>query len=673
MAIFWPIANGNWSTLSNWASSDGVTSGSPSIRFPNQNDDVYANNNRIYVDVSTRVLSVRNVTINSFNSSNLNWRILLGGFFIINNGISLSANVEGGGVTGISNACVQFLSAFPSSGNLFGNLSCNNTNILYPAAFNLSGSGSFNIYGNALGAFNNNSTTTISNGYIVNNSSGTLEIIGNIQGPLNGSRYYAVNNASTGTVNITGNITGGIGNASGSQNPAVVNSFTGFVNTSGNFIFAGTGSTIGGNGVANEYSSTITSIAAIMSGGTGVGTGAIVNVSNGSFIAYGDVYGGVPTGTSEAVGASNLHTGTLIIFGNVFGSQRTSGFSGGGSGIINSGLGTTIINGNVFGGREGNQIRGIRNSNLGEVIINGNVFGGPTSLSVGIRNESLGKITINGFISGGNVSSNAVDNIGSGSIILNGDAYGGNANGANGILNSSTGTVIINGIAIGGDGSSAHGASNTGAGSIFARRVIANGFGIGSTGPINGSSVGLNNTSIYGICFVEEMRSGNRGLFPTAGNVYISNKITNNASFFSLLSSDSPNLSSLFLPFPNASWIRAISADPNYSSALSGITGFNFLYSGLSGDSTLVPTVSNVRRNVVYNFSNNTGIVYIPNPFTVRSGVSSDNGFGLGVFDPSLVWIAPLTGFENITNSIGQRVFNSTSIESVGNFITDLN
>ena len=670
MAIYWPIANNNWSTLSNWASSDGTVSGIAGT-LPSSIDDVYANSRIVYVDINTQVASVRNLSI---LIAPLNRLILPAGGFIINNGISLSANVEGSGATGIENACVRFLSAFPSSGSLFGNLSCNNTNILYPAAFNLSGSGSFNIYGNALGAFNNNPTTTISNGYIVNNSSGTLGIIGNIQGPLSGSRYYAVNNASTGTVNITGNIIGGRGNASGSQNPAVVNSFTGFVNTSGNFIFAGIGSARGGDGVANEYSSTVTSIAATMSGGTGIGTAAIANRSTGSFIAYGDVYGGVPTGTTEAVGAFNTHTGTLRIFGSVYGSQRSSASSGGGSGVFNSGAGQIIINGNVFGGREGNSIFGLTNNTLGSITVNGNVFGGPTQFSYGIANTGFGSIMVNGFVSGGNVNNcDGVRNSGSGLVTIKGDAYGGNGSSSHGLNNTSTGTVVITGTAIGGNGSNSQGANNSGAGSISVRRVIPNDFGRGSSGPINGISYGISNTSIYGICFVEEMRSGNRGLFPSAGNVYISNKITNNASFFSLLSSDSRNLSAFFSPFPNASWIRAISADPNYSSALSGITGFNFLYSALSGDSTLVPAVSNVRRNVVYNFFNSTGTIFIPNPFTVKSGTSVDNTVGLGIFDPSLVWIAPLTGFQDITNSIGQRVFNSTSIESMGNFITDLN
>jgi hypothetical protein len=663
MPNYWPLSSGNWSNLSNWLTAN--TAPFNAAVFPTATDDVFSNNRIVYVDINTQIASVRNVARTG---------ILSGGFFIINNGISLSANVEGGGGTGINNACVQFLSAFPSSGSLFGDLSCNNTNILYPAAFNLSGSGSFNIYGNALGAFNNNnSITTISNGYIVNNSSGTLGIIGNIQGPLSGSRYYAVNNASTGTVNITGNIIGGRGNASGSQNPAVVNSFTGFVNTSGNFIFAGIGSARGGDGVANEYSSTVTSIAATMSGGTGIGTAAIANRSTGSFIAYGDVYGGVPTGTTEAVGAFNTHTGTLRIFGSVYGSQRSSATSGGGSGAFNSGSGQIIINGNVFGGREGNSIFGVTNNTLGSITVNGNVFGGPTQFSYGIANIGFGSIMVNGFVSGGNVGNcDGVRNYGSGLVTIKGDAYGGNGSSSHGLSNTSTGTVVITGTAIGGNGSNSQGANNSGAGSISVRRVIPNDFGRGSSGPINGISYGISNTSIYGICFVEEMRSGNRGLFPTAGNVYISNKITNNASLFSLLSSDSRNLSAFFFPFPNASWIRAISADPNYSSALSGITGFNFLYSALSGDSTLVPTVSNVRRGVVYNFFNSTGTVYIPNPFTVRSGVSSDNGFGLGVFDPSLVWIAPLTGFQNITNSIGQRVFNATSIENMGTQITNL-
>ena len=660
MPNYWPLSSGNWSNLSNWLTANTVPFNAAVL--PTAIDDVYANNRIIYVDINTRVTSVRNVSATN---------ILGGGGFIINNGISLSANVEGSGTSGIANACVRFVSGFPSTGSLYGNLSCNAPQVIYPVAFNNDFTGTFFIYGSALGAAGGSAGTGL--GYINNSNRGSLFIYGSITAPSTGSYYYGVFNSGGGTTAIYGDIFGGTTftptNIFDHNATGVYNSYKGTLSTFGNVYGGSRGWR--NIGIVNSIGAVAYTVGNIVSAGFGLGSAGILNA--GTYYLSANVFASGRSTGSASNGIDN--SGNMIMTGNVLGPMYRIATGDDGHGISNA-FGNMTINGNVSAGSNGTTGNSGAFNQQGNLTINGNVHS--SSVSVGILNGlasnwnvNTPRTVINGNVFGSPVASiMGVLNPNWGTLIVNGNVFAGTGSTSHGITNSNLGYVEVNGTAFASNASSSHGVNNTSTGGVFVRRVVANDWGRGSG--VAGTSFGLSNTSIYGICEVEELRSGNLGLFPTTGNVYISRRSNNNASFFSLLSSDNRNLSALFFPFPNTNWVRAVSANPNYSSALSGITGFNFLFSALSGDSTLVPVVSNVRRNEVYNFSNNTGTVFIPNPFTVRSGIPTDNTVGLGVFDPSLVWMAPLTGFQNITNSIGQRVFNATSIENMGTQITNL-
>lgn len=346
-------------------------------------------------------------------------------------------------------------------------------------------------------------------------------------------------------------------------------------------------------------------------GPTGGNNATSLGHGGGNINIFGFISGGVGSGNA-AFGSSNVDTDfTINIYGDIYGLAAT--------GFNNTGNSTTTVYGNVFGGNVAN-IVGIANSGNAQVIVYGNSYGGIGSSSHGISNSSTGSVT------------------------LCGSSFGGPATSANGVNNSSTGVVLV-------------------------RRAVSNDYGRNSSGL--GISFGLSNTSIYGTAFAESLSSGIRGAFPTSGNILINRERNNSLTYFGLVSTQGPNIPD-FLPFPNATYIRAVSSNPNYSTALSGITGFTFLYSALSGDGSLTPPVSDVRLNAVYNFFTQRGTVYIPIPQTVTRGVSVDNTFGTAIADPSLVWVAPLSSFVSSPTTLGYRINDCITVESVGDIIKDL-
>jgi len=219
MADYWPAANGNWSTLSNWLTATGQTAGV----LPTSADDVYADNRTVTVDISPRVNTVRSTAVPGGTA---------GGTFTLNNGISLSANV----ICGTGN-CVLYGGASPNSASIIGNIFGGSGANPSTGAVNNS-TGTLFIFGNAVGG------SAATNGHgLNNNSSGTLTITGSITGGSSGGGSLGILNGSTGIVNVIGNCTGGT--AVGAR--GITNNSTGTVNISGS-VFGG----IAGTGVANN-------------------------------------------------------------------------------------------------------------------------------------------------------------------------------------------------------------------------------------------------------------------------------------------------------------------------------------------------------------------------------------------------------------------------------------
>jgi hypothetical protein len=604
--------SGNWSDTTLWNT----------LALPATIDDVFANNFTVYVDGNYRVTSVRNVSATGITG---------GGRFILNNGVSLSANVEGGGANQV--ACVQFLSAFPSFCVLTGNLSAANTAIQGPRALLHNGSGTMTVYGNGLGRIKGIGNPA--DGYIQHDGSGILNLFGNYIAGINA----VVDNrgiwlGSSGTINLVGDLSGGI---PGSSEGLYVNS-TGTVNITGN-IFGGTGGTtgltlVGSTGFANilgnviglngatavttgnNTASTIT-IRGNVLGNTAVG---VLNNARSTLTVYGLVSAGTGgTGANNRFGVAN--SGVFYLSGDAYGRAPNNDCYG----VYNTGTGTLFMTGNAYGSSAGGRPYGVHHSSSGQFILYGNAYGGtgPGCHGIGIGQANPGQTVT-----------------GSPSAVIYGNVFGGSGSNSFGVtvgggFNPAVDTnnrLIIFGDAIAGTGAGSFGASNNGTCYMEVNGlVIGNGWGLGSTG-IGGAAPGVFGSQT-GITIIRGLSCGPRGQWPTAGNVLIVPQSTSTASF--------------------------------ETSAFQDVTLITSLSDGI------VPPVSSVRQGTVYNLGDYRGTCAIPSISSVLQGVAVDNSIGIAALQPQTVWSVQTSAID--TNSLGGRLKESATVQSFGQLLTAFN
>lgn len=604
MANVYAVKSGNWSDTTLWNTS----------ALPATVDDVYANTFTVYVDNNYQVTSVRNLSTAG---------ITQGGFFVLNNSVTLSATVVGGGT--FNQGAVHFLSAAPSFATIVGNITANGliTQTTNSIAIIHNGTGTLTVYGSAIGASN---VGSVSNGYIRNTSSGTFNIIGDVIGGGTGAGFYGINNTSTGTINVTGNVTGT--NAAISTNYGIVNSSSGTVNILGNV----TSGTIAGSslGVLNNSIGTINVIGNITSRGS---TGASNN-STGFFNVTGNITGSQIVANQIGL----INTGTCFVSGNVIGGPEAAGGAGGNSyGIQHSSADVLTVYGNVSGaGAVTATGFGLINTSLGRVIIFGNVHG---RVAEGARNNATGTIIVNGNVYGGpGASIHGMQNSSSatGSIIVNGNAVGGTGSGAVGIVNNIGGRVIVNGNAIANTGSLSYGVAQNGAGYVEINGfAIGNDWGLGSSG-IGGAAPGVIGSQI-GTTIVRGLSCGQRGQWPTAGNVFIIPQSTSTVTLYT----------------------SALSAGPS-----------TVLFTSLS--TNIVPPASSVRLGTKYNLNDYTGTCNMPSISSVLQGVSVDNSVGIAALQPQTIWNYSTLSATDV-NSLGGRLANVATVQSIGQQLTALN
>jgi len=210
------------------------------------------------------------------------------GYFVLNSGVTLTANVTNATTTQ-NIPCVRFTSASPASATIVGNITATGGASNAHAVQN-SSTGTLNITGNVTGG-----SAQTSNG-VVTTTSGTINITGNCTGGTSGN-CFAVNNTN-GQIVVTGNVTGGSATAA-----------VGFP-----------------SGISND-TGTVT-VTGIVSGGAIASSHGILNNSTGSVTVVGEVIatnganGINSTNTSSVVRASGSMTysanGTLPIFANRF-------------------------------------------------------------------------------------------------------------------------------------------------------------------------------------------------------------------------------------------------------------------------------------------------------------------------------------------------------------------
>ena len=685
MANVYAVTNGNWSNTAIWNTGS----------LPATIDDVYSNNFTVYVNNNYQVNFVTNLSATG---------ITAGGRFILNNGISLSANVIGGGANQV--ACVQFLSASPSFCTLVGNLCAVNTTISGPRALLNNSSGTFTVYGNGLGRIKSVAGNP-ADGYIQNQSTGTLNLFGNYIAGVNVNavvdnrgiwnqgggiinlvgQLSGANNAGsqglynqTGTVNITGNIIanfgGGlqsndgivniIGNVFSTNSTGLNNQTTSTINLQGDII-AGNGegarnasNTNPINVVGNIQGGTANTAAGISNTGTGTVniTGNIIggtstnangiNNNNGTTTIFGNVSGG-NTGLNISLGGANVGGGVLTIFGNVHAGSSSGSVKG-----MDVGNATVRIIGNVFGNNlaGGASHSGIEmNGATGVVSITGNCYagGGSGSFCSGVRIRR-GTLNILGNVYGaprqGNATNSGITTTDNNQPTINiignvygGDCFEGGGYFPSGIANPNNANIFLSGSAIGGTTTNAFGVQNAGnpitGGTGIARikRAVGNNWGLGYTtalGPAPGVYGGPNSSTI-----VEELECGPRGQWPTSGIVYF----TPNPKATSQFETDT---------FQNYSLIQSISAD------------------------NLLPPISSVRQGTVYDLGMDTGTCIIPPASSVALNVLVDNLSGTAVLTPTNVW--NISASQIIDNqSIGGRLRNTLTVNAAERLLNSFN
>jgi hypothetical protein len=278
-------------------------------------------------------------------------------------------------------------------------------------------------------------------------------------------------------------------------------------------------------------------------------------------------------------------------------------------------------------------------------------FGG-SSNHTAILNNSSGTLTIVGNLEGGG-DVRGVINLVNGIVNITGNCLGKGGFG-DAARNSTTGTLIVTGNVEGGTSTSQWGVQN----------LTTNGFvvitgnikaGAGSNGiTLNGGSANIigNVEAVNGVAAINTTS--------TATNpIRISGNILNSPNGTAAIYAPSYRIN----PVPQNSYIR-------YARNGTGVGSDAYLYQyttdSLSAFS--MPPISAVRSGVQYANNTLTGTCQIPAPASVAFGVPVDNTVGTATLNPvdlMNVSVSSLTA----TNSLGARLKNSATVESVGRIL----
>jgi hypothetical protein len=263
-----------------------------------------ANNFTITINVDTTVSAVRGDTFGGATN---------GGYFALNSGRTLTANVSNG-----ANYCVVFTQG--GSATVIGNVS--------NLGANCNGTGTLIIIGNVSGA------TAV--GARTDAATATLSIQGNVTG---GAQMGVL--CQLGTVNINGNVTGG----TTTSIYGVHNATNGTVNVTNGIVTGGNASSA--FGIRNELNG-IVNINGIAIGGSGLSaTSGVSNASTGNVFlkrAVGNGFGPGSTGLAAAVGLTNSGAGFVSVEEIEFGTLGMSPTSGGGIRLKKLGSNIAVFN-----------------------------------------------------------------------------------------------------------------------------------------------------------------------------------------------------------------------------------------------------------------------------------------------------------------------------------------
>ena len=339
------------------------------------------------------------------------------------------------------------------------------------------------------------------------------------------------------------------------------------------------------------------------------------------------------------------------------------------------------------------------------------ITGSDTATIIGIIGPGLSGTTLlisqsaNAIISGsiqgnGSTGANAITHASSGTLTITGSVRGSSGTNAHGITNSSSGSIYITGSVTGGTATTAYGINNSGGGSsttIMGNVSSGTGasslgiaqFGANSTLQVTGSVIanttaGIQansgaNVSIYVSGSVIGGPTNIIGAIfkTTTGVLQVIGPITAGLNCPAI--ETNTNVTSLFLtgPFYNINNRNALNV-PMFQLISGSTPTWTFDTETFGEQRTLYtadspgnfPSASNVRQGTVFgNTGQFTGTVAIPVASNVLKGVLLDNTTGSASFTTQNVW-SILTSSLNVTESIGERLQNASTVATDGILIT---
>lgn len=357
----------------------------------------------------------------------------------------------------------------------------------------------------------------------------------------------------------------------------------------------------------------------------GVVPGAGDNVSSNNFVVTVDVNATVANVTNGTAYAATAGGSFALNNGITLTSNVVAAWAPSLNCVSTSGSASGAIIGNITAGTGFANAHGVVHSSSGTLTISGNIAGGSGGFADGVRNTSSGTIVITtagGITGGGGTGGYGVHNLSNGIVTISGNVTGGSASTLTyGVNNASIGTVTI-------------------IGNVTASSVIA----------------GANNASTGTFTIIGNITasSGANG-FTAAGGT---NKLSVNA--INALNGTAAIYAASYLvsPVPYNGYIRYANDGTNYLN--------QFTTDSLSAFS--MPPISAVRSGVQFANNTLTGTCQIPAAASVSFGVPVDNIVGTAALNPvdfMNVSIASLTA----TDSLGARLKNSATVESVGRII----
>jgi hypothetical protein len=377
--------------------------------------------------------------------------------------------------------------------------------------------------------------------------------------------------------------------------------------------------------------------------------------ASGNWSATGTWVGGVIPGPGDNVSANTFivtidvnATVAVVTNGLQYGAVQAGYF------ILNDGITLTA---NVVSYAQSTGFHCVRTAGTTSASIVGNVTGGSGGggNGYGVLHTSSGTLTVTGLVDGASVGNSVNIGIGvsgSGILIVNGIVSGGATGTTNvGINNSSTGTVIVNGVVNGVYTTS--GITNTGTGSVIV---------YGNLTPTTATCI--SNTSTGSVTVLGNITADSRGgngitSSNAAANVRISGNLIGAPNGIPAVYAASYTVN----PVPYQTYIR-------YANNGTGVGSDAYLYhyttDSLSAFS--MPPVSAVRAGLQYADNTLTGTCQMPAASAVTFGALVDNTSGTAALTNNTLFdisVASLTA----TNSLGERLKNSATVESVGRII----